>query len=58
MEDKVPMQVKEERLQKLNELVNKYSLESNQKMLGKTLDVLVVGLSEKIVIKFMDILKL
>ena len=47
MEDKVPMQVKEERLQKLNELVNKYSLESNQKMLGKTLDVLVVGLSEK-----------
>ena len=47
MEDKVPMQVKEERLQKLNELVNKYSLESNQKMLGKTLDVLVVGVSEK-----------
>lgn len=47
MEDKVPMQVKEERLQKLNELVNKYSLESNQKMLRKTLDVLVVGLSEK-----------
>ena len=47
MEDKITMQVKEERLQKLNELVNKYSLESNQKMLGKTLDVLVVGLSEK-----------
>ena len=47
MEDKVPMQVKEERLQKLNGLVNKYSLESNQKMLGKTFDVLVVGLSEK-----------
>ena len=47
MEDKVPMQVKEERLQKLNELVNKYSLESNKKLLGKVVDVLIIGNSEK-----------
>lgn len=47
MEDKVPASVKEERLQKLNNLVNKYSLESNQKLLGSTVDVLVSGISEK-----------
>ena len=47
MEDKIPMQVKEERLQILNELVNKYSLESNKKLLGKIVEVLVIGKSEK-----------
>lgn len=47
MEDKITMQVKEERLQKLNELVNKYSLESNIKLLGKTVEVLVIDKSEK-----------
>ena len=47
MEDKIPMSVKEERLQKLNELVNKYSLESNKKMLEKVVDVLIIGKSEK-----------
>ena len=47
MEDKITMQVKEERLQKLNELVNKYSLESNKKLLGKTVEVLVIDKSEK-----------
>ena len=47
MEDKIPMQVKEERLQILNEIVNKYSLESNKKLLGKIVEVLVIGKSEK-----------
>ena len=47
MEDKIPMSVKEERLHKLNELVNKYSLESNKKMLEKVVDVLIIGKSEK-----------
>ena len=47
MEDKIPMQVKEERLQTLNEIVNKYSLESNKKLLGKIVEVLVIGKSEK-----------
>lgn len=47
MEDKITMQVKEERLQRLNELVNKYSLESNKKLLGKTVEVLVIDKSEK-----------
>lgn len=47
MEDKVPMSEKEERLHKLNELVNKYSLESNKKYLGKVVPVLVTGPSDK-----------
>lgn len=47
MEDKVSMEVKEKRLQELNNLVNKYSLESNQKLVGKIVDVLVNGISEK-----------
>lgn len=47
MEDKILMEVKEKRLQELNSLVNKYSLESNQKLVGKVVDVLVNGISEK-----------
>ncbi len=47
MEDKVSMEVKEKRLQELNNLVNKYSLESNQRLIGKVVDVLVNGISEK-----------
>lgn len=47
MEDKISMEVKEKRLQELNNLVNKYSLESNQKLVGKIVDVLVNGISEK-----------
>ena len=47
MEDKISMEVKEKRLQELNSLVNKYSLESNQKLVGKIVDVLVNGISEK-----------
>lgn len=47
MEDHVSMEEKEERLQRLNKLVNKYSLLNNQKLVGKTVDVLVESVSEK-----------
>ncbi len=47
MEDKTPMKEKEERLQELNNLVNYYSNKSNQKLLGKTVEVLILGESEK-----------
>ncbi len=47
MEDSTPKEVKEERLQKLNEIVNKYSNMNNQKYLNKTVKVLLVGTSEK-----------
>ncbi len=47
MEDHTPMEVKEKRLQELNSIVNKYSLESNQKLLGKVVEVLISGVSEK-----------
>ena len=47
MEDKVSLEEKEKRLHKLNELVNKYSLESNQKYLNKDVEVLVTGKSDR-----------
>ncbi len=47
MVDETPLSEKEERLQRLNQLVNKYSLANNQKLLGKTVDVLIVDKSEK-----------
>mgnify|MGYP004521429265 FL=1 len=47
MEDKISYEVKEERLHKLNELVNKYSLENNKKYLNKTVKVLLTDISEK-----------
>ena len=47
MKDDTLLEVKEQRLHKLNELVNKYSLEANQKYLGKTVKVLINGVSEK-----------
>ena len=47
LEDNTPLSVKEKRLYKLNELVNKYSLESNLKMLNQTYNVLVEGESNK-----------
>ncbi len=47
MIDSTSMEVKEQRLYKLNELVNKYSLESNRKLVGNIEKVLVVGKSEK-----------
>ena len=47
MKDKVSMEVKEKRLQELNNLVNIYSLESNQRLVGKVVEVLVNDISEK-----------
>ena len=47
MEDNTSMKEKKERLARLNELINKYALESNQKMGGKVFDVLITGESDK-----------
>ncbi len=47
MKDDVSLEVKENRLHKLNDLVNKYALEVNQKYLDKTVKVLLEGVSEK-----------
>ena len=45
--DSVDLNTKEQRLYKLNELVNKYSLEANKKYVGESIKVLVEGISEK-----------
>ena len=45
--DPTPLEVKEQRLYKLNELINNYSLESNKKMLNKEYLVLTEGISTK-----------
>lgn len=47
IEDKIPLQEKEERLKELNSIVNKYSLENNKKLLNTNQKVLLVGISEK-----------
>ena len=47
LKDETTLKEKEERLYKLNEIVNSYFLESNKKMIGKVVDVLVDGPSEK-----------
>lgn len=47
MIDTIPSEVKEKRLQELNELVNYYSNKSNKKLEGKIVKVLVLGISEK-----------
>ena len=47
LKDETTEEEKEARLYKLNETVNKYFLESNKKLLGKVVDVLVDGKSEK-----------
>lgn len=47
MVDTIPIEIKERRLYKLNELVNKYSLESNEKLVGNVEKVLVVDKNEK-----------
>ena len=47
MEDNTPMEEKKERLAKLNELINKYALLSNEKMMGKVYNVLILGESDK-----------
>ena len=47
MPDDTPLKEKEDRLHRLNELVNSYSLENNQRLLNKTVPVLIQGISEK-----------
>ena len=47
MEDDVPLKEKERRLHELNEVVNKYSRESNEKLLNQVVEVLVIGISTK-----------
>ena len=47
MKDDISLEVKEERLQRLNNLVNEYSLKSNEKLLNKVVSVLIDGKSEK-----------
>jgi len=47
IKDNIDIKIKEERLQKLNEKINNYSLMHNKEYLGKKVKVLVVGTSEK-----------
>lgn len=47
MEDNISKKEKEQRLYKLNELVNKYALENNKKLENKTVKVLIEGENEK-----------
>ncbi|WP_054956150.1 tRNA (N6-isopentenyl adenosine(37)-C2)-methylthiotransferase MiaB [Paenibacillus dakarensis] len=46
MEDNVPMEVKSERLQRLNAVINENSRKSNDCLLGATVEVLVEGISK------------
>jgi len=45
--DEVSLEEKEERLQRLNNVVNKYFLENNKKLIGSEVLVLTEGISEK-----------
>ena len=47
LKDETSLKEKEDRLQRLNEVVNKYFLENNKKLEGSIVPVLVEGLSEK-----------
>jgi len=47
MEDNVSLEEKQNRLQRLNELINKYSKEANLKYENKIVPVLIEGISEK-----------
>ena len=47
MKDDVTLEEKEFRLKRLNEVVNKYSKESNMKLVGKVVSVLIIGSSMK-----------
>ena len=61
MEDSISLEVKEKRLQELNELINKYSKEANDKYLGKIVPVLIEDFSEKddsMIMGYTDTMKL
>ena len=47
LKDDITILEKEKRLYRLNDLINKYSLEANLKMVGKVYNVLVEGFSNK-----------
>lgn len=47
LSNQVDDSIKEERLHRLNNVVNKYFLENNKKLVGKEFPVLVEGISEK-----------
>lgn len=53
LKDNTTIVEKNERLHRLNEIVNKYSNEANQKMVGKIEKCLVTGISEKDSSKYM-----
>lgn len=59
--DDVPVSEKEERLKRLNELVNKYSLLANECYVGRIVEVLITGPSERgenLVCGYTDTMKL
>lgn len=61
MQDNIGLEEKEKRLYKLNELINKYSKEANDKYLGKIVPVLIEGISEKdenMLVGYTDTMKL
>ena len=47
IEDKISLEEKEQRLYKLNDLINKYALENNKKLENKVVEVLVEAQSDK-----------
>ncbi len=47
LKDSISLEEKEERLQRLNNIVNKYFLEKNKELIGKEVLVLTEGISEK-----------
>ena len=47
LEDHISMDEKNKRLQTLNKKVNAYAMEANKKLVGKIVDVLIIGKSEK-----------
>ena len=53
LKDDTPLSIKEDRLHTLNEKINEYSNSSNQKLLGKIEEVLVLNISEKDSTKYM-----
>ena len=47
LSDDISLEEKEQRLYKLNDIVNTYFKENNEKLVGKTVPVLVEGISDK-----------
>ena len=61
MKDDVSLEEKEQRLHELNEVINKYALEENEKLVGKVVPVLIEGESQKdnsLVAGYTDTMKL